>query len=128
MPVTSPRPSQKHLKTTSHRPSPRVAPRLPARIPAGYSARNSAPVLDLLSKHRALEPLLEELLKVFPLFFDSIERIDLRIVQDDPSTLIARVITHDTDARDRLARFDEKWWSPNEERHRGRIHATVGHA
>ncbi len=104
------------------------APKLPARLPLGYNVPDSAPVLAVITKHRLLETLLDEMYKILPHFFDSLERVDLRIVYDDPSCLIVRVITQDTDAVERLDRFYEKWWYPNETRLAHRLYVTLGRA
>ncbi len=125
MSATSQKSTLKNTKPTQTRTALRHHTKPPPRIPAGYVVADSLPILSLLSRHRSLETILMEMLKIFPLFFDSIERIDLRVVYDDPNSLIACVITHDPDALERLARFDEKWWLPNTERTGNRLFVTV---
>ncbi len=125
MSATSQKSTHKHTKSAQSRIARRT--KSPPRIPAGYIVADSLPILSLLSRHRSLEPILTEMFKILPLFFDSIERVDLRVVYDDPNSLMACVITHDTDALERLARFDEKWWLPNTDRAGNRLFVTVDH-
>lgn len=128
MTATSQKKTQKYIKPTPPRGlASRHTQKTPPRIPPGYTVSNSLPVLTLLSKHRGLEPVLEDMLKVFPLFFDSINRVDLQVVFDDPNSLIACVVTSDPDALQRLERFDEKWWLPNAERAGNRPFVTIDH-
>jgi hypothetical protein len=128
MHATSPQTSPKPARSVRARGSRTSAPKLPARLPLGYNVPDSSPVLAVIAKHRPLETLLDDIFKALPHFFDSLERVDLRIMYDDPSCLIVRVITQDPDAIDRLDRFYDKWWYPNETRLAHRLYVTLGHA
>lgn len=84
---------------------------------AGFIVRRPDEVMDVLTKHPYLIPLLLEAHEVIPRYFDLTEPVVLNVIYDydaeeEQRELYAYIpikASHE-EARRRLRRFDEEWW------------------